>query len=237
MKNSATTYLIYRYTTNGTALSVTTTDVSAALAGGASSWAISSDCSKIKTDSSYRAIVSGSLTIVSNLSTIISTDALMTYAVTSTGILKYNATANAYSSLYSNANLTLSANAKIYSFSNKIVISDVSSNIAEVYAFVDNSGSVSLVFSYSSTGTANFTASPTVYVSSGVTKILVYGLTSSGFETSFYYIDYTTFSSKELDFPADSIFDRNNVYLALEEDWLYVRQLPSGSQPVSGGNQ
>ncbi len=216
---------------------MTTTNVSSALSGGATNWAISNDCTKLKTDTSYRALVSGSLNTVTNSSGIISTDALMTYAVISTGILKYNATANAYHSFYSDANLTLSSNAKIYSSNNRIVVSDVSSNIAEIYAFVDNSGSGTQAFTYSSTATANFTAAPTVYVSPAMTKVLVYGVTSAGFETSFFYIDYAGLSSTELEFPVESVFDKNSVYLVLEEDWLYVRQLASGNQAVAGGNQ
>ena len=82
-----------------------------------------------------------------------------------------------------------------------------------------------------------YDATPSVHVSPQVTKMLVYGLKSGAASTSFFYIDFTTATLRDLTFPAYSIFDPANLKIILEEDWMYVRQLQSGLQTISGGNQ
>ncbi len=56
-------------------------------------------------------------------------------------------------------------------------------------------------------------------------------------DASFFYVNYDGLQMTLIGFPYESILDPNNVRLILDEKWLYVRQMPSNLQPVSGGNQ
>lgn len=209
-----------------------TYDVSATLSGGASSWAISADCQKVRGDTNYYAIVGGALTAVSGSPSIISTDALMKYAVSASDILKYNSSTNTYDSFYSNVNVTFSASAKIVSFNSSVVVTDTTASSADVYAFVDNAGSAREAFRFSSDSLVNYTTTPIVLVSPELTKVLVYGIANGTYDARFYHINYNTLASASIDFPADCVFDPNRIHFALEEKWLYVRQLSSSNRPA-----
>lgn len=87
---------------------------------------------------------------------------------------------------------------------------------------------------YSAVG---FSSAPTIHVSSRMTKIIIYGVVGNQPDASFFYVNYDGLQMTLIGFPYESILDPNNVRLILDEKWLYVRQMPSNLQPVSGGNQ
>lgn len=196
--SDGTQYFIYSFANNGTALSSNSTNATSSLTGG-SNWKISNDCTKIKMNTNtYFTDNSGSLSSVTGPSDIISTDDLMIYAVVPTGILKYNSTDSTYSPFVTNANLSFSGGAKIYSYNNRIVVSDVDGDDIEVYAYLDNAGVAARAFYFNSVNSVNFTSPPSVLVSSMMTKILIYGLDGSNFVTSFHFIDYIKLTSSVL---------------------------------------
>lgn len=82
-----------------------------------------------------------------------------------------------------------------------------------------------------------FNSTPKIILSPQLTKLLIFGTTSSGLFTDFYFLDYTNKLDQNLDFPTTSILDPVNTLVLLEENWLYIRQLASNKQTVLGGNQ
>lgn len=67
--------------------------------------------------------------------------------------------------------------------------------------------------------------------------LVIYGKDANGASLNFYYVDFAGSTYEQIDFPTESVFDPLNVYMELEETWLYVRQLKSSLQTVTGGNQ
>jgi hypothetical protein len=100
-------------------------------------------------------------------------------------------------------------------------------------AFSDNSTTLTLAASFSLT----YTSTPKVAISSELTKLAIYGKGASGANMNLYFIDYAGSTYETLEFPAETVLDPLNVYIALEETWLYVRQLASTLQTNLGGNQ
>ena len=101
------------------------------------------------------------------------------------------------------------------------------------FALVDSNGNLTQVFSHASTG---YSSAPSIQTSPFCTKILISGQNGSAFSTYFFFIDYSNQASTELIFPSTSVLDPANVRLLVDDSWLYVRQLASSLQSVSGGN-
>lgn len=81
-----------------------------------------------------------------------------------------------------------------------------------------------------------FTATPTISISSNLTKILVYGLNSTtSLQAYLYYVDYSGLSIQSLTYPYESIYDATNYFAIVEDDWLYARQLKSANQTAANG--
>lgn len=165
----------------------------------------------------------------------LATDSSLTYAVLNGTIHKYSAASNSYTTVYTNVNLTLSANATVSSYSNRVVVSDSGADTVTVKAYVFTSAAnLTQILAHTS---GNYSDSPIATLSPNLSKILIHGLASGNLTTFFYYVDYTNLEYSVLNFPAESVFDASSIFLALEENWLYVRQLPSVNQKVTGGNR
>lgn len=112
----------------------------------------------------------------------------------------------------------------------------MSSTTASFYSLLDNTGSTSLLFSFSTANLLSFNSTPTVQVSEQCTKVLIYGMSSGSFISYFYYLDYSGFAYTKLDFPTESVTilpDPTQSFISLKENWIYVRQLiGSGSQEI-----
>ena len=77
------------------------------------------------------------------------------------------------------------------------MIYDTTVTTALVYAFVDNSNTLTQVFNSSWTVDSN----ATVTVSPALTKIIFYGVSSSSLTTNLYFINYTASQYTSIDFP------------------------------------
>ena len=157
-------------------------------------------------------------------------DGTMTYILTSTTISKW--ISGSYSTVYTFNSTTFSAGV-IASYSNRVVVGVPGATTAAGYVFVDNSNNLTQIFSHSSTG---YASTPSMKISPQLKNILIYGVANSSFTSYFYYIDYASATTTTLTFPASAIFDPANILIMLEDNWLYIRQLYSVLQTVSGGN-
>jgi hypothetical protein len=196
---------------------------------------ISNDCLRIKTDSKIFSAPSTSSSFVDAGATTgwLSVDSSLTYVLQASAILKFSSGNTSYDSVYTFSNLTFSAGSMIQTYSNRIVVYSTTASTANLNVFIDNSGTLTELLALAPTG---FDSAPQVKTSSQLTKVLIYGLVSAAAKTYFYFVDYTTSSNRVITFPTVAIFDPAAIGLILEDSWLYVRQLASGSQTIAGGN-
>lgn len=227
-------YVLYWYASNGTASSVSNTYDLTALGLSASAWAVSSDCRKIRAGTSYYALNGAAYQLVAGTSGIVSADLNMDYGVTANSVVRYNSNSGQFESFYSG--LTLSPAAKVAAYSGRVLVSDTSSTAASVYAFLDSTGTASLLLEFSTSALLNYTSAPSVLFSSQCTKVLVHGISGGVFAPYFFHVDYAGLSYTELDFPTASVSvlpDPSLSFLSLEDNWVYVRQLTgAGSQEI-----
>ena len=78
---------------------------------------------------------------------------------------------------------------------------------------------------------ANIAYSPTL------TKVVGYGSALNETIVRAYHIDYTTLTYEAIDFPTHNIFDPENVFILINDAWLYLRQLPSPLASVGWFNE
>lgn len=84
---------------------------------------------------------------------------------------------------------------------------------------------------------SGFNATPKIALSPQLSLVVIYGAsTTNASLNNIYYVDYNGKSINLLDFPQGAVFDPYNVYITLEETWMYVRQLASTLQ-TPGNNQ
>ncbi len=184
---------------------MTTVSITSSISGTISKWMISDDCSRFSAGNNIFASASSnsSYSSVSNNNafnwTVI--DSTFTYALVSGAIWKYNSTANAFNSYYSSSNLTFTSSSTIKSYSNRLIIYELTSSAANAMVFLDNTTSSSLSL-ISTISLSSFLAAPKVALSPQLSKLIVYGTRSNGtLYTSFYYFDYSKLTTSTLTFP------------------------------------
>lgn len=188
IKNGVNDVLLNIFIQNGTILSNgSVTNFTSLLSAAAGPFGISEDCLKVKSGTSYYEYSSGTPTLIGSTGSITAMDKYMKYALASSNIMKYNSVTKQFALLFSNANVTFSVNATIHSYGNRVVVVDYNWTNAEVYAFVDNSGSLTEIFMHNAAG---FDSTPTAYISQQMTKILIYGLSGSQADGSLFFVDY-----------------------------------------------
>jgi len=145
LHNTAThEFRVLEMTSNGTASSVASTNnIPSLLASqnGSSSWAVSNDCLRIKTDTNVYAAASTSspFALVSAVSSWMSVDDSLVYALTANSILKYTASNSSYTSIYTFVNQTFTSCA-IQSYGSQIMAVEVLAASVNAYAFSDSNG-------------------------------------------------------------------------------------------------
>ena len=230
-----TSFMLYKLTNNGTgAATEGSFDLTSALSGDSSvTWTISADCLKIKSETGlYMAsAMSGTYASSTNTTSWLATDSTMNYALTASAILKYSG--SSFTEVYSFVGLTLGATSTLSADGGNLLVVEATASDVQAFAFVDNNGNLTEVFTHTSAG---YTSAPSVQTSPLCTKILISGKNGSAFATYFFFIDYAAQASTELTFPSSSVLDPANVRLLVDDSWLYVRQLASSLQSVSGGN-
>lgn len=182
-----TNYAIYPYSiTNGT-YTAGTTDTTFPNGTSYSNMRISEDCSRISIGTSAIFVKSGTWS-QRDSSTWLDTDSTLTYVLADTvgNIKKYSSATNTYSTVHTMVNVTLSASAKIASYSNRIIVYDISGSTVRIFTFVDNSNTFTQIFGL----TFTVTSGPKVIFSSQLTKVLFHGITNSSLTAKFYYVNY-----------------------------------------------
>lgn len=207
-------FRVYQIANNGT---VSSPNIISSLLSGVvtTTWHISNDCMKIKTDANVYSApsLSGTFAQVGSVTSWLAFDDNLDYALTTNSILKYNPSSPGYTSIHT-FNITFTANSAIYSYNSRVVVTDVSASSSSAYALVgnNNNNSLAVVLTHSQTG---YDSQPTVLVSSQCTKVLAYGIVSSAFSSSFYFVDYAFFSWNQITFPAFSVFDPTAITIML----------------------
>jgi len=224
--SQGSSYLLYTLNQSSTGtITFSSIDITfpASLSPNKITWRLNSDCSRFTVGKYIFALFSGSYSLIANnFSTFswIALDQSFTYAVVVGAIWKYDSTTNAYKSYYSTLNSAFTAGTVIQSSNSKIVVSKINSSDAFVNAFTDSGSALTLLPSLSLSG---FKSTPKIALSPQLTLISIYGASSTGAITKLYYIDYSEKSFDELDFPDEAVFDPLNLYIVLEESWIYIR--------------
>lgn len=239
VSQGSSTYVLYALSQSSTGvITFTPTDIttSAAVSPTKVAWRVNNDCSKFTIDSYIFANFGGSYTLVSNNFNKfiwLALDQTFTYALVAGAIWKYDGSSNIYKSYYTSLNATFTSGSGLQSSGNNIIVYKMGSTSALVNAFTDSGSSLTILPIISISG---YKSTPKIAVSPQLSLFAVYGASNSGALVSFNYIDFTGRTIDEVDFPTESIFDPLNVYICLEETWLYVRQLASTLQTIAGGN-
>ena len=139
-----------------------------------------------------------------------------------------------YKSYLTNISDLFDANTVVTSYEDRLILYTSSATSAFINVIVDNGTVLTKILEVQY---STFTSVPKIILSPGLSKLLVFGTTSSGLFTDFYFFDYTNELYQNLDFPTTSVLDPANTLVLLEENWLYVRQLASSKQTVVGGSQ
>lgn len=197
-------------------------------------WDVSTDCSKFRvnqivfTSSSNFSEPSND---ASNSNWLIA-DQTLAYQLFSGSIKKYSLSINGYQDYFTNLSTTYDASSIMRSSSKGLILYRISGGITDFIAFSDTGSTLVKVLELQVTG---FTANQKVIISPDLSKLIIYGSKGATLVTNFYHIDFANTASVAINFPTEAIFDSNNLFIALEENWLYVRQLESGLQ--TGTNQ
>ena len=211
-------------------------DASSVLTGITSTtWKISTDCLKIQTDANVYAAAStaGPFSNIGSSTTWLNSDDSMTYALTATTILKYNSASPSYNLYHTFSGATFSSPSGISVSSGNVVAMSLSASTCKAYALADNGSALTQFFNHSST---SYDSGCNIRVSPLLSKLLVYGVSSGNLATYFFHLDFANQTSSTITFPSTSVFDPASIFIDVQDIWLYVRQLASGSQTVSGGN-
>jgi hypothetical protein len=206
-----------------------------------SGWRVSKDClffSAGKEVISQNSNNAYSFTNNSNFKTLspIILDYSYGYAVVQKDIWKFQngSTKGAYRSYLTNISDLFDANTVVRSYQSRLIIYTSSATSAFINVYADNGTALTKILEVQYN---TFVSTPRIILSPGLTKLLVFGTTSSGLFTDFYFIDYDNKLYQSIDFPATSVLDPANTLVLLEENWLYLRQLASVKQTIAGGNQ
>lgn len=110
------------------------------------------------------------------------------------------------------------------SYSNRLVLYRINGGFTDLIAFSDTGSALVKVLELR---VQDFTADQKVILSPDLSKLIVYGSKGSTLITNFYHIDYANSAWVTINFPTKTIVDSANTFIALEENWLYIRQLES----------
>jgi hypothetical protein len=175
---------------------------------------------------------SGTFSSAGSITSFMAADQDLIYAITNNAIWKYNSSSRSYQQYLSG--LVIAANSLIQSYNNSVITFSTTTNSATINIYSDNGNSLIAIPAIQLTG---FNVLPKIVFSPRLSFVTVYGTTSSGSIIKLYYVDYAAGKTNELNFPTEAVFDPANLYISLEEAWLYVRQLKSSLQTTVGGNQ
>jgi len=212
---SDATYLLYTLTSTNTSLTSSSVDLTTLLNSNTATteWQVSDDCSKIMGKKFVYTTISSAMTLIPNLNVSwISFDSSLTYGIASGQIWKFNTPDNTYSTIYSSLNTNFSTGSIIKSYSNRIIVYTIGTSNVLLDVFVDNSNTLTKITN--TTLSYTFTSSPKVSLSSKLTKILIYGVSSGSLKPYLFFADYNLKSIQSLTFPTETVFDPLN-YLAL----------------------
>lgn len=137
--------------------------------------------------------------------------------------MKYNQTSNTYQAIYSSLNTTFGDGSVIQSYNNRVIVYSINNNNVFVEVYVESNSGIVQISSQSFT----FSATPSVSISSELTKLLIYGVNGTALSTYLFFINYDQLSIQKLTYPTGTVVDPARYLAAVEENWLYIRQLNS----------
>lgn len=208
---------------------------------GKTRWGVSTDCSKFRVNQiMFTSFLNFSEpTNDASSSNWLASDQTLTYQLFTTSIKKYSLSINGYKDYLTNlanitnVNVTYDASTIMRSSSNGLILYRINGGIIDLVAFADTGSTLAKVVELQVTG---FTATnQQVIISPDLSKVIIYGSKGASLISNLYHIDFAKKTWVSIDFPTEAIFDSSNVFIALEENWLYIRQLESGLQ--TGTNQ
>ncbi len=201
---------------------------------GKTKWGISTDCTKFRVNQVIFPISSNfsEPTNDANNANWLAADQTLTYQLFAGSIKKYTAAIDGYKDYLTNLSTTYDANTVMRSSSNGLILYRINEFVTDLIAFSDTGSTLVKVLELQ---VQNFTANQRVIVSPDLSKLIIYGSKGSTLITNFYHIDYAKNAWVSINFPTETILDSSSVFIALEDNWLYVRQLESSLQ--TGTNQ
>lgn len=222
------------YTLYDVTASVVPTVITTQVGNSPTTLQITDDCSKFRVDNKvYAKVNSNYQSVGGTFSSLVALDQTFTYVLADGVIWKYSASINAYQSYYS-VNSAFTAGTVLQSYSNSLIAYKLGSSVL-INAFIDNGSSLSLLPSIQLAG---YSTTPKIAVSPQLSMIAVYGANSnSSASTNLYHADFSAKTVETVAFPSEAVLDPSNMFVSLEETWLYVRQLASPLQTTPGNNK
>ena len=162
-------------------------------------------------------------------------DEQFNYLFASGAIWKFSTSSNNFQNYFSNISSAFTSASALTTSGSNIVLYRLAFPTTYLTVFTDTGSTLIKILDVQLNG---YSATPRLAYSPNLNKVLVYGKSSSGPLVSFYYINYTSTAYVQLDFPSsEAVVDGANMFVAIEEQWVYVRQLASSLQLTPGGNQ
>ena len=201
---------------------------------GKTKWGISTDCTKFRVNQVIFPSSSdfSQPTNDPNNANWLAADQTLTYQLFSGSIKKYTASVDGYKDYLTMLNTTYDSFTIMRSSSNRLVLYRINGGFTDLIAFSDTGSTLVKVLELR---VQDFTANQRVILSPDLSKLIVYGSKGSNLVANFYYIDYANSGWVAINFPTKTILDSSKVFIALEDNWLYIRQLESPLQ--TGTNQ
>ena len=159
-------------------------------------------------------------------------DQTLTYQLFAGSIKKYTASVEGYQNYLTSLSTTYDANTVMRSSSNRLILYRINGLVTDLIAFSDTGSTLVKVLEIQ---VKDFTADQKVIISPDLSKLIVYGSKGSTIIANFYHIDYASNAWVTINFPTKTIVDSSKTFIALEDNWLYIRQLESTLQ--TGTNQ
>jgi hypothetical protein len=194
-------------------------------ANSANVWRTSDHCERFSVDNYlFGKKAGGSWQQLSNPSSLpwAAIDDNLTYAVANNGSLYRLDLATNTFFLFFMPTRPFSVNSVVYVWEDRVIVAYTNSTGADVYAFLDSTGTAKSLFNYSSN---SFSFTPRIYVSPNLTKIVVVGqLSTLTQKVDAFSINYATLSSRRIVMPSEPLLNGAGFDVAVGDSFLAFRQ-------------
>ena len=231
--NDGTSYkmLLNAEMSSASSTSIDLTSLIGSLSSAKTSFVASEDCSRIAIDKQIFVLATGGSSYsaaVNDFSTLVydAADQDLTYLLVANTnkLFKFDSGTSSYQEFHTSLNVLFTASSSLASSTNALLVSVTTASSAIVQVFSDSGSALTSLLDYQEN---SFTATPTVVYASSLTKVCVHGKNADGAKADAYHVNFASSQVEAMEFPVEDIIDPDNIFIALTDTWVYVRQLLS----------